>query len=202
MEATVRNRNLLLTAALAALVGCYVEVPDEVIEGVAVITRRDPGAEFASFQTFHINPEWRVLDGDDDYTEDMPDAIRTAIQQNLLDRGYGEDPALDPGVTDLGVQVTGVIGQITVYYPGYWCDPYYYYSCWYWGWGAVDSYEVGTLIIELIDLNGTPVNGYLPVAWAGLEYGVLFGYGSYDIPRAVEGIDRAFAQSPYIQAAP
>jgi len=200
----VRNRALLLTAALAALVGCYVEVPDEVISGVAVATRRDPGADFAAFQTFRINPEWKTLDGDIEVVEAMPTQIFNTIRQNLLDRGYVEDltwiPPDGANPPDLGVQVTGVIGQVTVYYPDYWCDPYYYYSCWYWGWGSVDSYEVGTLIIDLIDLYGAPVSGNLPTAWTALAYGVLGGYPTYDLPRAIEGIDRAFAQSPYLQA--
>lgn len=200
----MRTKTLTLAALLATASGCYIEVPDEVVEGVVVATRRDPGTDFASFATFRINPEWRFLDGEDVYVENMPAEIYGAIRQNLLDRGYQEDltwvPPDGPTPPDLGVQVTAVLGNITVYYPGYWCDPYYYYSCWYWGWGAVDSYQVGTLIVELIDLYGTPVDGNLPVAWAALDYGVLGGYASYDLPRLVSGIDRAFAQSPYIQS--
>lgn len=187
----MRNPILLAAAALAALSGCYMEVPSEVIEGRVVATRRDPAANFADFATFEINPLWTVYDGSGDPDASavaMPPEIAARIRQNLEDRGYVEEP----GTAELTVQVTAIIGQVDVWYPGYWCDPYWGYC---YGWGSSYSYQVGTMVIDL--------NAQTAILWTATSYGVLFGPPiQYDLPYLLESVDRAFAQSPYIQAAP
>jgi hypothetical protein len=198
-EANVRNPILLAAAVLAALSGCYMEVPSEVVEGRVVATRRDPGADFGAFATFRINPSWTVYDDDnpDGVPVALPTQIEARIRQNLEDRGYVEDLVNPP---DLGVQVTAIIGQIDVWYPGYWCDPYWGYC---YGWGTSYSYQVGTMVMELIDLADATPGGDAAILWDATSYGVLFGPPiEYDLPNLLESVDRAFAQSPYIQAAP
>lgn len=203
------NRALLLTAGLSALGGCYAEVPDEVTKGVVVLTRRDAAADFKAYATFAINPDVPLFEGSGAPSL-LPPGLATQfidrVRQNLLARGYAEVIGWVPGnpnPPDLGVQLTAVNTDVFVYYPIWWCDPYWgYYGCWYWGWGVVDSYQAGTLITELLDVSSASPGQDLNTLWAALDYGVLYQYPSIDLPRALESIDRAFAQSAYIQTGP
>jgi hypothetical protein len=100
------------------------------------------------------------------------------------------------------VQITAVLSDVQVYIPGDYCDPLYWDGCWGWSWGGMVSYQAGTLAIELLDLKDGATGGAYQAIWAALDHGILVAYPSFDLQRLLEGIDRAFAQSPYLSAGP
>ena len=91
----------------------------------------------------------------------------------------------------------------TTYFYSYWYD-WWYGGYWGWGWGwyyppyyTVSSYTTGSLIMVISDPNEeTPINRS-PAVWVGIGNGLLTG--AYDIDRATDAVDQAFAQSPYLQ---
>ena len=64
--------------------------------------------------------------------------------------------------------------------------------------GVPYVYEVGTLVITMVDLR-TPreVTKEIPLLWVASINAVL--NGSANLPRALQGIAQAFKQSPYLE---
>ena len=59
------------------------------------------------------------------------------------------------------------------------------------------SYDVGTLLVEMVDPNNPGPDQRLPSVWNMAMYGVL-GAKSGVQARLEKGIDQAFTQSPYL----
>lgn len=131
------------------------------------------------------------------------------IIQNLESRGYTRvDQEDNPGLFINAVANATVFSQ-DVFYPGWWwgypgypCDPFYPWWCggggWYPGGVVTYSFTEGAMVIEMIDVNSSEDAG-LPVVnwWAGLTR-VLSNNTSTNLSRALENIDQAFEQSPYL----
>ena len=75
-------------------------------------------------------------------------------------------------------------------YPGY---GYYYPYCNYY------SYDTGSLNVELFDLENASENQNIRAIWNNINFGVMSRYEQTNVNRALESIDQAFDQSPYIQ---
>lgn len=199
---TLRWSGVLAAALLAGCAGYGAS--DEVLYGAVVYTQPRPSQSFAALNKYMLNPAY-VIAGDDPNhvtTTALPADVIAAFDANMSSRGWTKvampDPLPTPPIANtVFVQATVFKGSAGVYYPGYWCDYWYYYGCYY-GWTYAGSYPYGTVVFEMVDGTGTPnVDGRLPVAWAAAIYGIATT-SSYDIPRLVSGLYRAFDQSPYL----
>lgn len=209
----------LLGAAVA--VSCYAETLT-IAETDLVVTVENPDADYSSFRTYaltdtvtdlcSIDPEDIGLggfgglagggDGPDDLGCDplaarFDDVVLEAIEANMDARNY-ERVALDEG-PDVTIVVGAVVRDDWYYVPGYiWCDPYYYYYCWYPPTGYVYEFSTGSILINMID-SASAAEDLDSVWFAGLR-------GLYESSSEVSGVDRieamvdrAFDQSPYLE---
>jgi hypothetical protein len=177
--------------------------PDEVVYGEAVYTQQKPGFDFRPLTTYFLDPTVNVVEDGTTNVDTMPDAIKNAIDANMVALGYTAIPDLATALAtgDTGLKMSVLRGSGAVYYPGYWCDYWTYYGCYY-SWYYAGSYAFGTVILEMADLaaaRGQPANNPIPILWTSAVYGVATT-PQYDIPRVVDGINRAFGQSPYLDS--
>lgn len=196
----MRNRYLLATAAALTLAGCAdFGAPSDVVNGVAVYTAKAATADFTPLATYNLDTTVRVRkDGVDQPDATMPAAIKAAIDAQMVAAGY---TAAGPTTADIGMKLTYVTNSVDYYYSGGWCDIYYgWYGCYYPPVYA-GSYRYGTAILNMIDLTVPPdTNTPFPGIWFTVLYGVVSDYPTpgYSTDRAVEAINRAFEQSPYL----
>lgn len=206
------KKNYLFFALLILLFTSCQKDPDmgKLDIDFVVVTDYDSNANFSVFETYYIpdsilvignnpTPTWVTSEGDDVIEE---------IVDNMSERGYTR--SLDKSTANLGIQVTFI--QNTTYIAS---DPLYPYWWWgypgpdFWGdWGGwyypypiVYSYNVGTLITEMVNLESptTETDSQLQVVWTAAMSGLLSGSNSIDMQLAVNAIYQAFIQSSYIQ---
>jgi len=201
---------LLILGSMLA-VSCYKNPnTEELSYDLVVATDFDDEADFSSYMTYHISdtiinisnkPNDSILVGA------VADQIVDRIKEHMNQRGYvfvekDQDP-------DLGLMTTIIqnknLGQVCYgwwwgypgYYPPYWWGypgyGYYYPFCSYY------SYEIGTLNVEMFDLKNAEENQNIRAIWNDVNFGVMSKYEQTNVNRALESIDQAFDQSPYIQ---
>lgn len=205
----MRTNRVIGALAVALLSSCAdYGAPDEVLYGEAVYTQPAPGADFSGGLVYYLDTTYRSVDGEDISDEVLPSAVATAITTNMAALGYTAATGATENEkllnADVGIKLAVLKGDVAYYYGGYWCDYWYYYSCYY-DWYYAGSYDVGSVIMEMGDLSGYtgPPGpgadpGVLPIMWLSAMYGVA-STTAVDIPRAVDSINRAFAQSPYLK---
>lgn len=201
----MRIRHLLATTAVVALAACGdYGAPDEVVYGVAVYTQPTAGADFTTYGTYYLDPQVKVKkDGQDQPATPMPASVKSAIDTQMAAAGF--TAAADAASADVGLSMAYITNSVDYYYSGGYCDIYYgWYGCYYPPVYA-GSYRYGTAFLSMTDLTvaqapGTP----FPGLWFSALYGVVADYGpgssNYNTSRLVEGINRAFDQSPYLSA--
>jgi hypothetical protein len=175
-----------------------------------VLTNYDNQADFSSYRSFVIPPYVGLISqipGDTILDPQYGDPILVSIRSHLTARGYTEVP--NNGQADLGIAVTA-FKEITFnsgWYPGSWwgypgwggcywyhCGSYPVYPPYY----PMYIYNTGTLVIEMIDIkNIVPPENKLRVIWTNWNGGALTASGT-QLDLALEAIDQAFLQSPYI----
>lgn len=209
-------RTLSFVLLLMIAVSSCRKLPDtsELSSDFVVYTNYDLDADFTSYGTFAMpenvgqitdNPNDSILDGE------LAEPLIEEVRQQLIARGYTEVSRDDN--PELGVGMT-VLKNVTVWggwypggwwgYPGYGGGCYYYYCGYYPGYpGYYPVYYVsttGSVVIELIDLENADIeNERLPVIWTNFNAGAL-GSTSENMANALNSIDQAFLQSPYISA--
>lgn len=163
----------------------------------------------ASARTFAIPDTIVPLEGSGTINHSADHVVVDSVRAHFLQLGWIErrDPAGErPDVvillgvstrTETGVAYGGWYGA----YGGmpYWggvADP-----TWAFGapvWGVEYSYDVGTLVMTMIDLRAPrATTKVVPVLWIGALNGVL--NGNDGVARVQRGLDQAFAQSPYLR---
>ncbi len=139
-------------------------------------------------------------------------AILNRIRQNMNLRGYVEEMNPSTSDPDLAILVTAVVINNYVV-----SNPYYYYDYWGWyGWNPsygygpgygmyypspvyIDSFESGSLLINMVDPDaGDPNRRLIPVQWLAAVDGILENARANNQTRIIDGVDQAFAQSPYL----
>jgi hypothetical protein len=204
-------RILLAAAAVTlALAGCYPGEVSSVEELDVFITFPRNDANFANYQTFSI-PD-TVVQIDEDSSEiqidhDNDAEIVDQVRQNLLDLGFTEVdfPAESP---DVFVLVSAVADEYTSisWYPGYWWGYWgWYYPCYYCypgyppGYVTVTTYDAGTLFIDMLDPDVAFADSTeVPLVWTAAANGLIVGTAGANLTRLLNGVDRLFAQSPYL----
>lgn len=199
--------------ALALAVGaCGTDtVPASVSTGTAVLTYHDPATDFAQLPTYGIVTQLAVVayvNGAPSYTFVPAPEVLAAVERNMAARGFEvvaridpANPPVVPPAVDLAIVVLGYQGTDYLYYPcdfwPWWGYPGYGCST-YWQW---IPYRTGTLVIEMGNTSVPPPDGAtIPLAWAGTGFSVLTPEASANVQIAVDAIDQAFAQSPYLRA--
>jgi hypothetical protein len=199
----MKIRFLLAIAASAALAGCGSSgAPDEVVYGVAVYTQPTSGATFAQ-GTYFVDPTVtvRVNGVEKPGGDPMPNEVKAAIDAGMVAAGY--TAAADLASADVGLKLGYATGTVDYYYSGGWCDIYYgWYGCYYPPVYA-GSYRFGVAFLSMTDLANPPATGApYPGLWFSAMYGVLADYAvggaAYNTALLVQGINRAFDQSPYL----
>jgi len=197
-------------AALAGfgLAGCYPQGPEYTDDLDVVYTVNNPEFDFQGRGTYAM-PDQIVTDveitnsGDTIYEYMKPvyaDQILAKIAANMATLGWTRVDISNMPAPD--VLLTPAAISSTTYFYSYWYD--WWYGGYYGGWGwyyppyyTVSSYTTGSLIMTIADPNiDSPINES-QAAWVGVINGLLTGSGN--ITRALEGIDQAFEQSPYLK---
>jgi hypothetical protein len=217
-----RRLLLLAGAAIAGFIsGCSSPPPSEArLNDSIVLTKRAPKADFGAFHTFFIRPEIRVL-SDDDTAESIEDRYAAPLlaetTEQLIARGYQQVD--DKADAELAVEL-GYVRSVTTAVACYsWWDPYYWgYPAWgyypYYGGCTSAAWRAGTLATMIVDLTPAknddgeegeegaagagPGDKLLSTIWFSGVYGVENEYTESIVERARQGIDQAFAQSPYL----
>ena len=118
-----------------------------------------------------------------------------------------------PSVTTLYAPSIVLRKETIVYtYPGYpwwgggWYGGWYpgYGGCYYCGYPSYGTvtYQTGTIVLEMYDLTKIPAGGPIPadydMSWVAALKGLLGSNPTTATSRIVNGIQEAFAQSPYL----
>jgi hypothetical protein len=203
-------------------VSCVPATPtSESLNSTIVVTKQAPHAEFHAFKTFFLRPEIREFTSTgSDTVLDESDAkvLLKETTDQLTSRGYTEADSKD--TADLAVEMGYIssVGTVTTCYSWwdsyYWGYPYYpYYP--YYGDCTVSTWKAHTLVTVIVDLSALPqppksdggvppdvgiVGKVLAGIWFSGVYGVTFDSNSNGLQKAVDGIDQAFTQSPYLQS--
>lgn len=96
-------------------------------------------------------------------------------------------------------KIVGTVYPGYPWFPGGWWGPCFY--CWYPPVVSFSSYDVGTVVLDLIDLRnlGNIENpGDLTPSWIAAVRGLLSSNSSFNGQRVITGINKAFNQSPYL----
>lgn len=200
-----------LLVAVFAFAACEKD-PDmgKVDSQYLVYTNYDKQADFNKFSTYYL-PDSILIIGNSAKPEYWKGAeaadILNAYSQNLEARGFM--PAADKESADLGVQVSYVMSTyyFTDYgqpewwwgYPGYWGSGYWGdWNGWYYPYAVNYSYSTNSFITELLDLTVAEGAGKkLPVVWTSYMSGLAYS-SSVNKTLAVNGVNQAFKQSPYL----
>jgi hypothetical protein len=210
------TRYIVLHAAVS-LTACYAPpAADERFDDSVVVTSRDDEVDFATFQTFFVRPEIRILDESVDAraagVEALPVAtaeqLLDATRQNLVARGYRE--AAVKTEADLAVEMVYLRTIYTDYYCYSWSDWYYWgypgYSYYYPYSCDTAAWRSGMVVTNVVDLmsagparEAVATDSVLRGVWFSGIYGVEV---DASVQSALEGIDQSFTQSPYFAASP
>ncbi len=205
-RAAIAAATLVLPLVVAA---CYPDQLSDVEDLDTVTTVFDTGADFSVKRTYalvdSVVPIGFDTTGDnDEVPASLSRAVVSEIRTNLNALGWQE--ITDPRVTEPDVVVAAGVAVNQYIY----ADWYSYWGYWpYWppvwaGWGwyypvpIVYSYDVGTLLVTMVDARrASPTDRLIPIAWIAAVRGVGNGAASNQA-RAVAGVDQAFEQSPYL----
>jgi len=206
------KRIALFGLLLACLASCR-KTPDlsQLTNKFVVTTARDPLANFASYDTYHIADTVTYIantpGADSIIVGPVANQLITAVKTNMNARGYtfvarNNNP-------HLGLRLTAVkqVNVGVVYPPGWWWGYWGYPGGCYWGcyppyypYPVAYSYNVGDVLLEIIDVKNAGSNHHLSVIWLMDGGGVLSSTSQTNIDLSVSAINQGFTQSPYIQS--
>ena len=205
------KRVLVVALLIGSFMACR-KTPDtsQLTNKFVVITNRDPKASFASYKTFAISDTVAYISNTpsaDSIIVGAPAAaLVNAVKTNMAARHY--TLVARTANPDLGIKITAIkqLNAGVVYPPGwwwgYWGYPgYCYYGCYppYWGYPVAYAYNIGDLIVEMIDVKNSGSNHNLTRIWIAESGGVLSSTSQTNLDLSVNAINQAFVQSPYIQ---
>ncbi|HSU41684.1 MAG TPA: DUF4136 domain-containing protein [Polyangiaceae bacterium] len=200
---------------LAVGASCAAPPPDSDRDQSIVITKHAPTVDFPQYRTFFLRPEIRTFADEGEGTPiDSAKAqpLLDATERNLIARGFTAAPKAE---ADLAVEMLYTEHISTTYWCYSWYDPYYWgYPGGYYPYYGCDtamwkSNMLSTTISDLTEARAGSAGGEAGTGGQGSQGdkvpGIWFS-GIYGIaittPQAIDGIDQAFSQSPYIQTVP
>lgn len=204
----------LVFLAWVALLSCYPGSIEDLAELDTVVTIYDDSFNFGQQQTYSMpDSVFHLCEVLPDPPSDCIDLSRThdqlvldTVVQNMADLSYtrvSDDTSLAP--PDVRLVVTALGSETTGWYVWYPWNPWYPgYGWWYPPVVEPVSYETGSLIITMVRTDEMIENGDqdgIPVIWTGALNGALGGSTVSQANRLTNGINQAYAQSPYLRAA-
>jgi hypothetical protein len=190
---------LILVSLVFVLQSCYPGDDITAADTDIVATYFDKEADFSTKLTFSMPDKVFRLDDEGNPIEDPGANDQLAlnrIKSNLVEAGFSEitDPDTSNPSTTPDVLVIAFANQSTwvsggcysswysYYYPYYgWCYPVYY------------TYDIGTILIAMVDPNESR-----NALWVAALNGILEDTNAGIADRLTDGIDQAFTQSPYL----
>ena len=205
---------LATLAAVLILAGCYPGSPSSLDEVGLVVTHRNPEGTHTGLLTYAMIDTVVELKNPDESSSEPLDrqydqVILESLQEQLANAGFRRVD-YEQVRPDAWVRVGSVQSDVWIYWQnwGYWGG--------YWGPGyrppyspsiGVANFKQGPVTWELLDLRGIPEP--IPpdpepvVNWlAGINGAIQGGSASTNENSIRSGIQQAFVQSPYIEAAP
>ncbi|WP_152286791.1 DUF4136 domain-containing protein [Flavicella marina] len=202
-----------LVFALAILNSCY-RSPDlsQLSYDFVVATDVDLEADFTDYDKYYLSDTIflfsNTIKDDSIIVPPASDPIINEIVANMNNRGYTR--TVDPTLSDADIAIATTIikakntgtncwgwwGGYPGYYPPWGWYPgggYYYPYC------STYNYNTGDLLIEFGDFKNSAPGMRINTIWNAVSFGVLSTYETTNINRAVDAIEQAFIQSPYIQ---
>jgi len=209
----MRREWLKLSAVLVLVAGCGSPPPsEELLNQSIVLTKYEPHLDFAAFHSFFLRPEIRTL-GEDGTVDPVAPAkaqpLLDATARNLIARGY-EPAAKENAELAVELDYLAIVSTAT-WCSGWWDSGYWGYPAWgyypYYGCGT-DVWRSDLLATHIVDLTEAQMNpdggeggaGGKPMNLSAVWFSGVYGVG-LDSRDAQNGIDQAFAQSPYLTAA-
>ena len=197
---------LVLVLSQFVLWGCYLEGPEYTEELDLIYTNYDARYNFASKGTYALPDKIVKITGNPtappEYLKDIYGIpILAQIDANMTALGWtkvdvNDVPGPDVQLMPAAWTTTTLVGG---YWGGYYCwwYPYYCGGGWYYPYVPVTSYSTGTMVMTMVDPNAESTDDSKLVIWSSAMNGLLSG--TYEINRLKQGIDQAFAQSPYLK---
>ena len=199
----------IAVTSVVVLGSCYPGDQLTISEADVVVTLVDDSADFASKQTYAMPDSIIHLveeNGVDDISRSFDAEILAQVAANM--NGVGFTRETDPALADV-IMLVAISAQNQVGYTGYpwggywgWYAPYppgygWGWYPWYGGGSTIYSYRTGTVFMQLLDPAGVDsTEEKIPTIWIGALNGLVDG--SHVEERIIDGIDQAFAQSPYL----
>lgn len=190
---------------------------DDLDYNYIVQTDYKEGTDFDKYSLYSVNDTVYVIgssnseDGIEKWVYSESARARGMIDQvikNMNDRGYiVADAAMEK--PELTFQLVYI--QDMRYYWGYygsWWDYWGYWTGSNWGYypyPVVYSYAVGSVIVDMLDNNGEPIQNpgehkpRKPVIWNAYATGQLSSSNQFNQEVAEWSINQAFNQSPYLR---
>ena len=206
------KRWILGVACVVTAAGCYPgRSVDSSTELASVTTAFDTTANFDAVTRYAMPDSVLYLPvGDEEVPATIQAGILSQLRQNLNALGWQE--VIDARANPVDVYVTAMI--TTADYVYYYWDWWYYWGWYpYWPLSAsagtnwyyppywyAYSYSTGTVLISMVDAHNIS-NSRVPLIWSSAVNGVLADV-STNLSIALQGIDQAFAQSPYLGGPP
>lgn len=212
---TSKLRNWLVILMLPMLPACYPKGPDYTEELDIVYTNYDANFDFAAAKTYAIPDSVIKITGDNFedpdgdgkpafLKSDYSAAILAALKQNMSTAGWTlVDKNNNPDVILLPATMTTT--NLYYYYDWYYWGWYYPGWCYCWGWyypgyypPYVSGYRSGSVLVTMVnhDAVGQQTEN-VPVVWSAILNGLA--EGNNITTRIQTGVDKAFAQSPYLK---
>lgn len=206
----MKKLTLLLVLFSGIVISSCRKTPDfdQLSSEFVVVTNRDNTANFGNYKTFYISDTVANLGGtgaDTILTDANAQTLVQTVKDNMTARGYTfVARSANP---DLGLQIGVVKVNTTVAYPGWWDGYYGWWDPWYWGWyypyyypwTTVYSYSSGSVIINMYDIKNAQAKQNITGIWNNINFGALGSNTSSNLTRAVNAINQAFVQSPYVK---
>lgn len=202
MKKIISRRSIFLISSIAILIlsttilqSCYPGEELTYSDTDLVVTFYNKDANFATKQTFAMPDSIVRLDEDGNFVSDpgpFDNQILNKIKSELQSLGFTEEAVqanADVLVIAAITTSTWVSGGCydwwySWWYPYYgWCYPTYY------------TYDTGTIIIAMLDVNVTEAKSGL---WVAGINGLLGDSNSSTSSRINQNIEQAFNQSPYL----
>ena len=204
MKPTINTRKralAALVAATAAFAACYPS-PDLGIEDYdTVVTVVADTADFRGLSTYFLPDTVFQTPDDGSITREFDGQILDDINRNMQQIGYSFEPDPSSNPPDLLVLASVITRAEYTAYLGW---PYFgagiggqiqYPTA-----GMRYAYTVGTVTIDIVDAKDfDPAVEVFPVWWTASVSGPLEGGRQNKGERVTNGIDQAFAQSPYLK---
>ena len=213
----IKLTRLLGILSLVLISGCYPKGAEFIDDLDLVYTNYSSSFDFSSKTTYAIPDSVIKITGDvfsDPDGDHKPSFLSASSAKVILDQINANMTSAGWSRVDKnnGPDVILLVSSVTT------TNLYYYYDWWYWGWyypgyspgwgwyypgyypPYVTGYRSGSVLVQMVDAKAVAAGvESVPVVWTCILNGLAEGGTSSIAPRVQAGIDKAFAQSPYLK---